>query len=262
MSPPTVLPIPTKASTQDLAKAAACPAEDSTFELLYHQVNGRAELIRNLLAFADVEWQEIFLDWRAQKPLTPFNVAPVLYETTSVPSEADPSVPVILEIAESQAIERYLGQKFKLFGSNIWEEHLVNRYFQSIDGFAQYFSTQVVTATPGEARVEAATEFYTKALPKFARTHERHLRENGDNGHYVGDKYTLADFKLAQVLDRILLLVPEGLEVPISAKDTPSLWKVKETVAANPSVEKWKNSEKCLTLRANTKARFQSPPDS
>ncbi|KAG0047178.1 hypothetical protein BGZ83_007726 [Gryganskiella cystojenkinii] len=257
MSSSLVLPTATKASSQDLAKAAASSAEDSIFELLYFPLNGRGELIRNLLAYGNVKWQELPVDWPTQKPLTPFKVAPVLYEKTSVPSEADPSVPIVLEIAESQAIERYLGQKFKLFGSDIWEEHLVNRYFQSIDVLLQNFAQQVIGATPGEARVEAATKFYAETLAKFVQVHEGHLKENGDNGHYVGSKYTLADIKLAQVIDRILLLVPKGLEHPISAKQTPSLWKVKEKVDAKPSLSKWKHSERYLELNANTKARFQ-----
>ena len=59
MSPPATLPSATKASTQDLAKAVASPAKDSTFQLLYFPLNGRGELIRNLLAYGDVNWQEL-----------------------------------------------------------------------------------------------------------------------------------------------------------------------------------------------------------
>ncbi|KAF9929368.1 hypothetical protein FBU30_001634 [Linnemannia zychae] len=246
MSPTNVLPSITKAPSDVLAEAAK--SVDSTFQLLYFPIHGRGELIRNLLAFSGARWEELAVDWPAQKPKTPFQVAPIVYEHTTSGT--------ILELAESNAIERYLARKFNLFGSNIWEENLVNQYYHSTEGLIQAFALRVVGATPN-ARVDEANRFYTEVLTKFVEIHEVHLKENGDNGHYVGDRVTLADLKVAQTLDRILLLVPKGVQVPLSAELTPSLWKVKETVESNPSYAAWKKSTRVQELDANTKARFQ-----
>ncbi|KAG0081284.1 hypothetical protein BGZ90_009298 [Linnemannia elongata] len=235
MSPTSTLPTVTRASSEVLAEAAK--GTDSTFQLLYFPLHGRGELVRNLLAYSGAHWEELAVDWPVQKPKTPFQVAPVL--------------------AESNAIERYLSRKYNLLGSNIWEENLVNQYYHNAEGLIQAFALRVVGAAP-EARIDEANRFYAEVLSKFVSIHEDHLKQNGDNGYYVGNSTTLADLKVVQTLDRILLLVPKGgVPVPISKELTPSLWKVKETVERNASYASWKKSQRSQDLNANTKARFQ-----
>ncbi|KAF9100138.1 hypothetical protein BGX29_006778 [Mortierella sp. GBA35] len=247
MSPTSTLPTVTKASSEILTEAAK--GTDSTYQLLYFPLHGRGELVRNLLAYSGAHWEELAVDWPAQKPKTPFQVAPVVYEHTSSGT--------VLELAESNAIERYIARKYNLFGANIWEENLVNQYYHSAEGLVQAFALHVVGASP-EARVEEAQKFYSEVLAKFVAIHEEHLKRSGDNGHYVGNSTTLADLKVVQTLDRILLLVPKGgAPVPVSAELTPSLWKVKEAVEINGSYAAWKKSQRSSELNANTKARFQ-----
>ncbi|KAF9296953.1 hypothetical protein BGZ88_011515 [Linnemannia elongata] len=247
MSPTSTLPTVTRASSEVLAEAAK--GTDSTFQLLYFPLHGRGELVRNLLAYSGAHWEELAVDWPVQKPKTPFQVAPVVYEHTASGS--------VLELAESNAIERYLSRKYNLLGSNIWEENLVNQYYHNAEGLIQAFALRVVGAAP-EARIDEANRFYAEVLSKFVSIHEDHLKQNGDNGHYVGNSTTLADLKVVQTLDRILLLVPKGgVPVPISKELTPSLWKVKEAVERNASYASWKKSQRSQDLNANTKARFQ-----
>jgi glutathione S-transferase len=176
-------------------------------------------------------------------------VVPVVYEHTASGS--------VLELAESNAIERYLARKYNLLGSNIWEENLVNQYYHNAEGLIQAFALRVVGAAP-EARIDEASRFYIEVLSKFVAIHEERLKQSGDNGHYVGNTTTLADLKIVQTLDRILLLSPKGgAPVPVSKELTPALWKVKETVEGNASYAAWKKSQRSLDLNANTKARFQ-----
>ncbi|KAG0370316.1 hypothetical protein BC939DRAFT_449196 [Gamsiella multidivaricata] len=245
MSPSNVLPTVTKASTDALAEAAK--STNSTFQLLYFPLHGRGELIRDILAYSGAKWEELPVDWPVQKPQTPFRVVPIVYEHTSSGT--------ILELAESNAIERYLALKFNLLGSNIWEEHLVNRYYYSTDVLYQGFVPRVAAAKP-EVRAEEAKKFYEEVLSKWITIHEEHLRQNGDNGHYVGHRVTLADLKTVSVINRILLLVPKGVEAPLSAELTPSLWKVKQNAESHPSLAAWKQSQRSQELDSNTKARF------
>ncbi|KAF9127777.1 hypothetical protein BGW39_005637 [Mortierella sp. 14UC] len=246
MSPTSILPTVTKASSEVLAEAAR--GTDSTFQLLYFPLHGRGELVRNLLAYSGAKWEELGVDWPVQKPKTPFQVVPVVYEHTASGS--------VLELAESNAIERYLARKYNLFGANIWEENQVNQFYHNAEGLIQTFALRVVGASL-EARVDEASRFYTEVLAKFVTIHEEHLKQNGDSGHYVGNSTTLADLKVVQTLDRILLLVPKGVQVPVSAELTPSLWKVKQTVESHPSYAAWKKGQRSQELNANTKARFQ-----
>ncbi|KAG0359974.1 glutathione S-transferase [Gamsiella multidivaricata] len=241
------LPVPTHASSDVLSQAVK--SSDSTFKVLYFGLHGRGELIRALLAFAGAKWEELTADWPAQKSHTPFGVLPVVYETTSDGT--------VLELAESQAIERYLSNKFHLYGKNEYEHHKVEQYFTSIDTVWLAFRPKVIDAAP-ENRVEEANKFYDETISKIAAIHEEHLKKNGSNGHYVGDSFTLADLKTAVFVDRILLLRPAGAkEAPFSAEKTPNIWKVYETVNSHPSYAAWKESQRYQELSAGTKGIFK-----
>ncbi|KAF9350299.1 hypothetical protein BGX26_011498, partial [Mortierella sp. AD094] len=188
-------------------------------------------------------------DWANQKEHTPFKCLPVVYEVTSDGT--------VLELAESQAIERYLATKFHLYGKNDYEHHKVEQFFTSTDTAQQTFGTKVVGAAP-DKRAEEANKFYAEVLPKFIEVHEAHLKKNGSNGHYVGDSTTLADIKTTLLINRILFLRPKGAdEVPFSAEKTPLLWKVRETVDNHPTLAAWKKSQRYEELNAGTKNLFK-----
>ncbi|KAI7823579.1 hypothetical protein BC939DRAFT_492979 [Gamsiella multidivaricata] len=246
----SVLPIATQASTHALAQAIDTTTE-STFKFLYFGLHGRGELIRNLLAYGGAKFEELSLDWPAMKKDTPFGVLPVLYETTSDGT--------VLELSESQAIERHLARKFDLLGSNSWENHLVDRYYTSMETLSVNFFK--VLFAPLEKRNYEAEAFYRDHLPRWIAAHEAHLAKNGTNGHYVESQFTLADLKTALMVDRILLMVPKGLEERvrglISEERTPGLWKVKETVNAHPRIAEWKKSERHAQIDAGTKGFFK-----
>ncbi|KAG0324889.1 hypothetical protein BG004_003345, partial [Podila humilis] len=194
-------------------------------------------------------------DWPTQKTQTPFQVLPVLYETTSSG--------LVIELAETQVIERYLARKYSLLGSNLWEENLVSEYYSNTDSVFLSYGQRVVFAS-AEVRAEEANKFYTEVLSKFIAIHEQHLKKtnnNNDNDHwyYVGGKISLADLKTSQLIDRLLILHPKGAsEVPISAELTPALWKVHQTVKhqAPASLAAWFKSPRHAELTANTRARF------
>ncbi|KAF8948171.1 hypothetical protein BGZ47_006134 [Haplosporangium gracile] len=241
------LPVPTKADTTVLGQAAK--STDSTYKVLYFGIHGRGELTRTLLAYSGAKWEELPVDWANQKEHTPFKVLPVVYETTQDGT--------ILELAESQAIERYLANKYGLYGKNAYEAHKVEQIFSSADGVAQAFSQKII-GTAQDKRVEEANKFYVEVLPKFIAIHEAHLVKNGSNGHYVGNSATLADIKVANLLDRLLLLRPKGAdEVPFSAEKTPNLWKVLEKVNSHPTLAAWKKTGRYQELDAGTKNMFK-----
>ncbi|KAG0045368.1 hypothetical protein BGZ83_009418 [Gryganskiella cystojenkinii] len=241
------LPIVTEGSSELLSHVIDKP--DSTFKLLYFNLHGRGGLIRNLLAYGGHKWEELPLDWPAQKSQTQFQCLPVVWETTSLGT--------VLELAESQAIERYLAKKFHLFGKNAWEEHKINEFFNSTDSTQIVFFTKVISNPPAN-RVDEANQFYADALAKFLTLHELHLKKNGSNGHYVGTRTSLADLKTAMFIDRLLLLRPKGAnEVPISKEKTPELWQLRETVHAHPSLAEWLNSQRYKDMDVSTRAVFK-----
>ncbi|KAF9153131.1 hypothetical protein BGX20_004987 [Mortierella sp. AD010] len=241
------LPTPTQASTEVLSQATK--SNDSTFKVLYFNIHGLAELTRTILAYAGAKTEELTVDWPNQKDHTPFKCLPVVYETTSDGT--------VLELAESQAIERYLATKFHLFGKNEYEHHKVEQFLTSTNSAVQPFISKIIYSAP-DKRAEEANKFYAEVLPKFIEVHEAHLKKNGSNGHYVGDSTTLADIKTAVFINRVLFLRPKGAnEVPFSAEKTPLLWKVRETVDNHPSLAAWKKSQRYQELNANSLAMYK-----
>ncbi|KAF9419127.1 hypothetical protein BGZ94_009510 [Podila epigama] len=225
-------------------------ATDSTYKVLYFGIHGRGELVRTLIVASGAKFEELPVDWAVQKEHTPFKCLPVVYETGASGT--------VLELSESQAIERYLAKKNGWLGANEWEEHLVNRYFNSTDSAQLAFGSSVISASGLEARVAAANTFYEEALAKWIDLHEKHLEANGSNGHYVGDSLTLADFKTALLVDRLLLLHPKGANtVPLSAHQTPNIWKVRENVNHHTHVAAFKKSERYEALNKGTRSMFK-----
>ncbi|KAG0227113.1 hypothetical protein BGX31_007075, partial [Mortierella sp. GBA43] len=164
-----------------------------------------------------------------EKPLTPFGLMPVLKETS-----ADGKTTI--HIAESDAIERYLAKKFGFAGDNIFEETVINQYVSNATGivlsiFSKYFGLK------DEAQKKEALEtIITGPLTNWAARNEEHLVANGSNGHFVGNKVTLADIKIAYII-RIFQGVSD--ERVISQAKTPAILKVKNAVEALPGVQKW-----------------------
>ncbi|KAG9319969.1 hypothetical protein KVV02_004638 [Mortierella alpina] len=244
------LPVATQAPTQVLAKASDS-SSDSTYQLLYFGLHGRGELIRTLLAYHGAKYEELTLDWPAMKKDTPFGVLPVVYETTSDGT--------VLELAEAQAIERHLAHKFGLLGANSWEAHLVDRYYTSMETLSNQFFK--VMFAPLDKRTTEAEIFYRDHLPRWIASHEKHLAAQKTTGHYVGNAFSLADFKTALMMDRIQFLVPGGMEDQVRAlfskETTPGLWKLRETVNAHPRIEQWRSSDRFAQINAGTKGFFK-----
>ncbi|KAF9578799.1 hypothetical protein BGW38_005234 [Lunasporangiospora selenospora] len=247
------LPVPTQASSEVLSKAIRDATNTkSTYKFLYFPLNGRGETIRNLLAYGNVDYEDVIADWPAMKKDTRFGCVPVLFETTASGT--------VLEFSESQAIERYLARKFGLLGSNEWEEHLVNEYVNSVDTTAGNALTKILFA-PVETRNKSAEEFYKSQLAPWIQIHEGHLKANGGNGHYVGDKFSWADIKLSTAINVLLTMVPKGLEKEIEAlinpEATPNIWKVREAALAHPSLGEWLKSDKLVQYSVANKGFFK-----
>lgn len=190
-----------------------------------------------------------------------------MYETTSSGA--------LLEISEVLPIERYLADKFGLAGSDLWERLQVEQAVSSIESSQLMYHYKVLlpnwssagTVDLNEERVkrqrraENASRFYETGLKNFVDIHEEKLQENGGggggNGHYLGDKTSLADIRATVLIDRLMLLRPEGADpVPLSKDKTPNLWRVREAVHQIPAIAQWRESKRYQDLDALTKKYF------
>ncbi|KAF9918808.1 hypothetical protein BGZ65_012399, partial [Modicella reniformis] len=156
------------------------------YKVLYPKLHGMAATTRILLALSGTRWESIYpSEWSpVEKENVPLGVMPVLYEIhhrhqqqrqASEGAGFNPeswsesvSADLVLEIPESEAIERYLARKFGLIVMSLY----VNK---------------VLLAFPDTKERELA-KFVTKHVPQWIAQHEKWLARNGFNGFYVGDQ--------------------------------------------------------------------------
>ncbi|KAG0048625.1 hypothetical protein BGZ83_006444 [Gryganskiella cystojenkinii] len=217
---------------------------DSHFDIYYFGFHGLAGTVRTILAFSGADFKSTAPadgTWETQyKPLTPFGVMPVIRETSADGQH-------VLNVAETDAIERYLCRKFGYYGQNGFEEQVINTFVASSQFlmgyiFRSYFS---IRDNP-ELKATNKTKLLSGPIPDWVKSHEHHLSENpvavakGEkhgNGHYVGDKVSLADFKTAFLIDMIRGITGEDF---ITEAKTPAIWKVREVIERKESVKAWK----------------------
>ncbi|KAF9952822.1 Glutathione S-transferase S1 [Mortierella alpina] len=228
---------------QAAAFNAAASKKDSHFEVRYFAIHGLGNMARVLLAAGGAKFSNFNPEnWPAIKPEAPFGVMPLLKETTSDGK--------VFQIAESDAIERYLSRKFGFYGDNLFEETIINSFVSNDnDIVGKIFGYLFIK--DAEQKAEAKEKVFTGAVASWVKNHELHLQNNGANGHYVGNKQTLADFKTAQLIEIIQGLSGQDL---ISETLTPALMKVKATVDKIPSLAAWRATDEFKVFAEGNKA--------
>ncbi|KAF9114537.1 hypothetical protein BGX27_010512 [Mortierella sp. AM989] len=129
-------------------------------------------------------------------------------DKSNMPFEVVPALTVIhpdgkeLVLAENVAIGIFLAKQFGLHGQNTWEEALINSFYSNSNTMIQ----------------------------------ESHLEKNHLNGHYVGNRTTLADIRITTLLDPTeKILGKERIATVINETKTPGIIKVRKIVESKPS---------------------------
>ncbi|KAF9574710.1 hypothetical protein EC968_005715 [Mortierella alpina] len=220
-------------NTPSSAELAMAPG--NTYRLDYLPFHGLSGCIRATLVISGEPYKQTILglaDWALAKPMTPFGHVPVLHVETKCGKT--------LELAEISTIEQFLAQRFGLLGKDLWEEYQIKMFLSSTHALVT-FLTHTVVQSPKEDRPAFLERFKKNNLTQWIASHEKHLKANGSNGHYVGDQLSIADIKTATFLDHLVRV--GGEEVVISEEATPAIWKVKMTLEENPKYAEWRDSE-------------------
>ncbi|KAK3824805.1 MAG: hypothetical protein J3Q66DRAFT_96426 [Benniella sp.] len=265
----------------ELAIAAAAPSgrvlgeerdgaePNVTYKVLYPKLHGMAATTRILLALGGVRWESIYpSEWgSAEKEKVPFGVMPVLYEIhhrgrqhsvnegsgPNPESGSEATSELVLEIPESEAIERYLARKFGLLGHDAWEETAINAFYSSSNAVMSHYVNKVLLAFP-DTKERELEKFATKQVPQWIAQHEKWLARNGSNGFYVGDKLSLADIRSVICLDRFMT-IPECKDM-FSPTLTPGLFMLKQNLESNPRYSAWMTSDDFEAITASTRQRL------
>ncbi|KAG0356822.1 glutathione S-transferase [Gamsiella multidivaricata] len=224
----------TESSNEENSRILDADHNDVEYEILYFQISCVGATSRSILAYGKAKWTNRFpQEWEGNEEFeTPFRAMPIL-TVQSVRGQA--------KLAESFVIDLYLAKKFGLLGSNSYEEATIQAFYSSIH-YLRERSLMTMTWVDADKRLEAFQMWTTKVIPRFIKIQEQHLERNGSNGHFFGDKITLADIHLVGVLDHFAEL-PRGDEIINLFRQSPLLWKVRETVLTNPDIAAWRQSE-------------------
>ncbi|KAK3821400.1 MAG: hypothetical protein J3Q66DRAFT_367109 [Benniella sp.] len=225
-------------------------ATPDSFRLYYFSIQGLGQTSRDILEYAGAKWEMVHpdADWGTQKAETPFGCMPVLHVIQGEKT-------VIL--SESVAVEQYLAKHFGLMGKNEYEEALIKAFHTSSMAMMGMFGGTVTWNMP-EVQDKCLQMFKEVMLPNWVKTHERHLIDNGSNGHYFGDELTVADIKTANLIDHFAMQ-PAGPELIEIIQKAPVLWKVKETVDNHPKMAEYRNSTAYKELTERTIAFYKNP---
>ncbi|KAF9572268.1 hypothetical protein EC968_010059 [Mortierella alpina] len=235
-------------NTEELSASLAKP---SSFKLLYWPLNAAAGTSRDLLEYGGAKWENLPppTSWLEEKVDMPFNVLPVLYIKTQDGKD--------LILAETLVIEQYLAKQFGLLGSNEYEENLVKIFQSSTSSLLMTYAV-TVTWTQPEVKEKSFQFFMGNQLLTWISTHEKHLADNGNNGHYVGNNLTLADIRTANIIDHFAIL-PEAKEILAVIHKSEALMKVHANVLKHPKIAAWRASEKYRGLTEASKGFFVDP---
>jgi len=192
--------------------------EHADITLGYWGIRGLAQPIRSLLVFADVRFSEVRLgvfqdgalmnrvdedeDWeRIRSTLDmPFPNLPYLIDTT-------PDTPV--KLSQSNAILRYLARRFGYYGSSDPDRIEID----VLQDEAYDFRNEIVKTayTLGDDYDEAYENFVITTLPVYLGRFESYLEKREIPKYFVGDRLSLVDFVLHELLWQITIMVPQAI---------------------------------------------------
>ncbi|KAF9426642.1 hypothetical protein BGZ94_006234 [Podila epigama] len=209
---------------------------NATFTLYYWGIPSAGATARDLLSYGRVSWKNHVVDfnaWAAGEFKTPFRALPIL-KIRSVKGHE-------VTLAETIVVDQFLAKRFNLLGDNEWEEYQIKAFYSNIH-YLRERSFQNVSWTHADKRKVGLEKFLTKTLPAFIEDHEFHLKNNGSNGHYIGNRLSLADIHLANIIDHFAALPSGEVTTAMFKKSTP-LWRVKEEVEKDLSIRNWRDLE-------------------
>eukprot|EP00922_Rhytidocystis_sp_ex-Travisia-forbesii_P063608 GHVS01094611.1.p1 GENE.GHVS01094611.1~~GHVS01094611.1.p1 ORF type:complete len:237 (+),score=41.65 GHVS01094611.1:258-968(+) len=195
--------------------------------LTYFNIKNVAEPIRLAFYIGGIDFEDVRVncsDWGgALKDATPFGQLPVL----QLPNSND-------KISQSIAILTYAGTKAGLFPSDAMKALKCNEVLCTMDELKGYVGRSVHVKDAEEKkkmRVKLANEtlpFYFEGLNKLAK-------KNGSNGHFVGDKLTVADLHVYVLVSWINSGILDDIPTNLMAT-TPDLAKVVKQTGMHPQV--------------------------
>ncbi|XP_060861256.1 glutathione S-transferase-like [Metopolophium dirhodum] len=193
----------------------------TTYKLTYFNLTARAEQIRFLLSYLNVDFQDVRFEreqWPAIKPTMPFGKVPVL--------EIDGKT-----FNQSIAICRYLAKKAGLAGDDEWESLLVDVAVDNIYEIRQEIMNYYHEPNE-EIKSKLRDPIVNDSIPFYFDKFEKIVSENG--GYFVNGKLSWPDLYFVSILDHIKSVIDVDL-----VDGRPHLTALKHKVLAIPQIKSW-----------------------
>ena len=197
---------------------------DNKPTLTYFDIRGRAEPIRMVLSFLDIEFtdtQVTLAQWGKTPLPTPFGRMPVYREGN-------------LEIPETFAIMAYIGRKHSLCGvgelDRIRCDVTVEAWRDYGNRIANLFGAE---STSGEARKNFLREDQPSLL---ADLETYYLQNESSSGYWAGDTITIGDFAAFHMIDGL------AQQSASTLVNVPALLAFHEFFAAQPKIKRYLES--------------------
>lgn len=194
-----------------------------SYKLYYFNGKGRAEVIRLILSAAGKEFQDIrfeFDKWPEHKPKTPQGMLPYIeFDDVTLP--------------QSNAINRYLAEKYGMFGKNLWERTMIDVIYETGLDLREKMVEAMFEKDEGK-KAELFDKLGSEIVPKYLGLFDGFLdKKTNGSVFFVGNSVTLADLLVFHLLDGLLQKTPTLLD------NHPKLKKNHEKVAEIPGIKKW-----------------------
>uniref|UniRef100_A0A8D0C5R0 glutathione transferase n=1 Tax=Salvator merianae TaxID=96440 RepID=A0A8D0C5R0_SALMN len=191
--------------------------------LTYFNGRGRMESIRWLLATAEVEFEETFLETREQY-LQLIKDGCLLFD----------QVPLVemdgLKLVQTRAILNYIAGKYNLHGKDLKERVQIDMY---VEGISDLLAPLLMYPfSPSEKKKEHLASILEKATTKYFPVYERALKQHGQD-FLVGSCLSWAD---VQLLEAILAIEEKKADV---LAQFPQLQAFKKRISNIPSIKKF-----------------------
>ena len=229
--------------------------EHARLTLGYWGIRGLAQPIRSLLVCAEAPFSEVRLgvfpdgalmnqeqedeDWAQvrSKLKMPFPNLPYLIDET----ESEP-----VQLSQSNAILRYLARSYDFYGSSETERVAID----VLQDEAYDFRNQIIKTayTLGDEYTNVYKEFVAHALPRYLDGFESYLAGSDDSRYFVGNRLSLVDFVLHELLWQMTLMVPQS----ITESDWPTLFAFVKHFASIPQIADYRKSDNYILHPINS----------
>lgn len=181
---------------------------------------GRGEPARIALSMGGIPFEDVRVkgdDWTRLKPNTPFGALPLL--------EKDGEI-----LAQSNAINRYVGRLTNLYPSDPWQAALCDETMEAVEDLTgKIAATKEEKKAQRKALVEGPIPFYLTRL-------QQRLEAHGGR-YFAGDNLSVADLKVFVLIRHLKSGVLDHVPADLPDRNVPKLVEHYERIKNEPGVK-------------------------